>query len=119
MSISLLPDELVKKLLGGQQRITSIAHLIIRDPTGSIEHEFTIGDESAQEEHRDMMQEMSEGDGGHHMSEGGDGMASVTIEPGETKELVWTAPDSDKSLEYACNIPGHYESGMYGNVTVK
>ncbi|MBZ5877840.1 hypothetical protein K9O32_17060, partial [Chromohalobacter salexigens] len=33
MSISLLPDELVKKLLGGQQRITSIAHLIIRDPT--------------------------------------------------------------------------------------
>ncbi|WP_287124728.1 plastocyanin/azurin family copper-binding protein [Chromohalobacter sp.] len=87
--------------------------------TGSIEHEFTIGDESAQEEHRDMMQEMSEGDGGHHMSEGSDGMASVTIEPGETEELVWTVPDSVKNLEYACNIPGHYESGMYGNVTVK
>ena len=53
------------------------------------------------------------------MSEGSDGMASVTIEPGETEELVWTVPDSVKNLEYACNIPGHYESGMYGNVTVK
>ncbi|MBZ5877816.1 hypothetical protein, partial [Chromohalobacter israelensis] len=38
MSISLLPDELVKKLLGGQQRITSIAHLIIRDPTHGHDH---------------------------------------------------------------------------------
>ena len=34
--------------------------------TGSIEHEFVIGDESAQEAHREMMQEMgSHGDGGH------------------------------------------------------
>ena len=35
MSISLLPDELLKKLLGGQQRITPIANLIIRDPTSN------------------------------------------------------------------------------------
>ncbi|MFG6179726.1 hypothetical protein ACGTN6_21075, partial [Halomonas sp. THAF12] len=36
MSISLLPDELLKKLLGGQQRITSMTHLIIRDPTARL-----------------------------------------------------------------------------------
>jgi uncharacterized cupredoxin-like copper-binding protein len=63
--------------------------------------------------------DMSEmhGDGGHNMSGGGHGsnMPSVTIAPGETETLAWTVPENADSLEYACNIPGHYESGMYGN----
>ncbi|MBF7051911.1 copper-binding protein [Halomonas sp. KAO] len=94
--------------------------------TGNLEHEFVIGDAEAQESHREMMQEMggSHGNGGHG-SHGGHGMAegehggsmpSVTIAPGETAELVWTAPRNVDVLEYACNIPGHYESGMFGNI---
>jgi len=91
--------------------------------TGNLEHEFVIGDANAQEEHREMMQAMmggghgDGGHGGHDMAEGehGGGMPSVTIAPGETAELVWTAPESVDSLEYACNIPGHYEAGMSGN----
>ncbi len=40
---------------------------------------------------------------------------SVLLEPGETKELVWRfAAASD--LEFACNVPGHYEAGMRGDV---
>ena len=76
---------------------------------GSLEHEFVIGDKAAQEEHRIMMQDMAEGEHGGQMP-------SITIGAGETKTLVWTAPSNVESLEYACNIPGHYESGMYGDI---
>lgn len=91
--------------------------------TGNIEHEFVIGSKEAHEEHRKMMLEMSNGDG-HNMSNMAHGdnhemanmsMAGVTIAPGETGTLVWSVPDNANELEYACNIPGHYESGMYGN----
>lgn len=90
--------------------------------TGNLEHEFVIGDAAAQEAHRKMMQEMSGGHGdgghgGHDMAEGehGGNMPAVTIAQGETAELVWTAPENVNDLEYACNIPGHYEAGMYGD----
>ena len=58
------------------------------------------------------------GHGGHDMAEGAHGgqMPSITIGGGETKTLVWTASSDVDSLEYACNIPGHYESGMYGDI---
>lgn len=87
--------------------------------TGNIEHEFVIGDAQAQEEHRKMMQEMDGHDhahGHHDMAEGENGgdMPAVTMAPGETVKLVWTAPENLNELEYACNIPGHYESGMSG-----
>ncbi|CDG53836.1 copper-binding protein [Halomonas sp. ATBC28] len=93
--------------------------------TGNLEHEFVIGSKEAQEEHRQMMLDMANGEG-HDMSnmsqgEGHDmanmSMAGVTIAPGETGTLLWSVPDNTNELEYACNIPGHYESGMYGNFT--
>lgn len=84
--------------------------------TGNLEHEFVIGDEQAQEEHRKMMQEM---DGHDHDHGHGDDMPSVTIAPGETATLVWTAPQDMSKLEFACNIPGHYESGMSGELDIK
>lgn len=94
--------------------------------TGNLEHEFVIGDAEAQEAHRKMMLEMSGGHGdgghgGHDMAEGehGGSMPSVTIAPGETAELVWTAPENVDGLEYACNIPGHYEAGMSGNFDIQ
>ena len=94
--------------------------------TGNLEHEFVIGSKEAQEEHRQMMLNMANG-GGHDMSNmsHGDGhdmasmdMAGVTIAPGETGTLLWSVPDNVNELEYACNIPGHYESGMYGNFSL-
>ncbi|WP_417422503.1 cupredoxin domain-containing protein [Halomonas sp.] len=93
--------------------------------TGNLEHEFVIGSKEAQEEHRQMLLNMANG-GGHDMSNmsHGDGhdmasmnMAGITIAPGETGTLLWSVPDNVNELEYACNIPGHYESGMYGNFT--
>ncbi|MCH4562918.1 MULTISPECIES: cupredoxin domain-containing protein [Halomonas] len=96
--------------------------------TGNLEHEFVIGDAQAQEAHRKMMQEMGAaghgGHGDHHghdMAEGEHGgqMPSVTIAPGETTTLVWTAPAEVDSLEFACNLPGHYESGMSGMIDIQ
>ncbi len=42
---------------------------------------------------------------------------SVLLEPGQSAELVWTFPEHAK-LEFACNIPGHYESGMVGEINL-
>jgi uncharacterized cupredoxin-like copper-binding protein len=43
---------------------------------------------------------------------------AVSLEPGEQSKLIWTF-SNDGSFEFACLIPGHYESGMFGNVTVQ
>ena len=40
---------------------------------------------------------------------------SVLLEPGKSGEIVWTFPENAE-LEFACNIPGHYESGMVGKI---
>ena len=38
---------------------------------------------------------------------------SVLLEPGAQAEIIWkfTKP---MDLEFACNVPGHYDSGMAG-----
>ncbi|SHF40275.1 Uncharacterized copper-binding protein, cupredoxin-like subfamily [Modicisalibacter ilicicola DSM 19980] len=93
---------------------------------GQIEHEFVIGAADEQQEHREMMQDMASSDGGHHdmsadhHSTGDNVMPAVTVASGETKTLVWTAPDTaNHDLIYACNIPGHFEGGMHGELNVK
>ncbi|WP_048308201.1 plastocyanin/azurin family copper-binding protein [Halomonas sp. PR-M31] len=93
---------------------------------GQIEHEFVIGAADAQKEHREMMLDMASGDGRHHdmsaghHSAGNNVMPAVTVASGETRTLVWTAPDTaNNDLIYACNIAGHFEGGMHGELKVK
>jgi len=43
---------------------------------------------------------------------------SALIEPGATEELIWNFTKA-MGLEFACNIPGHYQSGMVGKVNVR
>ncbi len=40
---------------------------------------------------------------------------SVLLEPGEKGELIWKF-NTDAKLEAACNIPGHYDSGMIAKI---
>ena len=40
---------------------------------------------------------------------------SVLLEPNQSAELIWKF-NTDSSLEAACNIPGHYESGMVAKI---
>ena len=43
---------------------------------------------------------------------------AVTIEPGQTKQLVWKF-GRDPNFEFSCNIPGHAEQGMRGQITLQ
>lgn len=43
---------------------------------------------------------------------------SVLLEPGASAEIVWTF-STDAELEFACNVPGHYQSGMVGEIEMK
>ena len=40
---------------------------------------------------------------------------SIMLEPKKSGEIIWKF-SQNISLEMACNIPGHYESGMVGNL---
>ena len=40
---------------------------------------------------------------------------SVLLEPGESSEIIWKF-DEKTQIEFACNIPGHYQSGMVGKI---
>ena len=40
---------------------------------------------------------------------------SVLLEPGKTGEVIWKFSQPAK-LEFACNVPGHYEAGMVGEI---
>ena len=40
---------------------------------------------------------------------------SVLLEPNQSAELIWKF-STDINLEAACNVPGHYQSGMVANI---
>ena len=45
----------------------------------------------------------------------GGGKMVVLLEPGQSGEIIWRFPDL-ATLEFACNVPGHYQSGMVGRI---
>jgi uncharacterized cupredoxin-like copper-binding protein len=97
---------------------------------GSLLHEFNIGTPSAHVGHQKEMMQMMEmgmltptGIDPERMKMDHSGMTSgamkhddpnsVLIEPGKARELVWKFA-KPMNLEFACNVPGHYQSGMVG-----
>lgn len=81
---------------------------------GEQPHEFMIADAAEQAEHRKMMSEMAGMDMSQMHHNAGN---SVSTEPGETKELVWTFTKAG-TAEFSCNYPGHAEVGMQGKIAV-
>lgn len=55
------------------------------------------------------------GPGGHSMSHTAPN--TVLVEPGKTGEISWRFNRAG-TIEIACNIPGHYESGMRADLEV-
>lgn len=77
---------------------------------GTVPHEFIIGDAASQRAHAQMMREMP--DMKHE-----DDDSAMTLQPGETKELIWHFNKPVKGgIELACQMPGHYEAGMVSRV---
>ena len=79
---------------------------------GPVDHDFTIGDAKAEAEHRAEMVEMVAKGMTH-----GDEANAIMLKPGESKELIWKFSKAGK-FEFACNVPGHWESGMRGTIDV-
>ena len=40
---------------------------------------------------------------------------SILLEPGAQTEMFWKF-SADTNIEFACNIPGHYDDGMVGKI---
>ncbi len=100
---------------------------------GKLVHEFNIGTPSMHEAHQEEMQmmvehgviqggklnhEMMEMDMGNGQSMKHDDPNSVLLEPGQSEEVVWKFTEKS-NIEFACNVPGHYQAGMYGDVNFK
>lgn len=77
---------------------------------GSIEHEFIIDSAENNAEHKAAMARTP-----HMMPSGKNGLR---LGPGKSGALLWKFSKAG-TFEYACLIPGHYEAGMHGTLTVK
>ena len=83
-------------------------------------HEFLIGTKAEHSEHLKMMREMIEqqkkGGQAHAMPMMDAHESGVSVQPGKTETFVWTFARTP-NLEFACDMPGHYEDGMHGAIT--
>ena len=79
---------------------------VIRN-TDPIDHEFILGDEHVQLVHE-------EGTEAHHAPRPGE----VSVPAGETVVTTYTFPDTPGELIFGCHLPGHYDFGMRGTVTI-
>jgi len=61
--------------------------------------------------------QMGAGSMGHGQMMPHDEPNSVLIEPGKSAALTWTFAQAT-AIEFACNIPGHYQAGMVGTLKV-
>lgn len=75
---------------------------------GELEHEFVIDTMERNVEHKALMAKF---DMEH------DDPNSVRLDTGASGEVIWTFSNAG-IFEFACLIPGHYESGMHGPITV-
>lgn len=75
---------------------------------GELEHEFVIDTLKGNAKHKALMAEM---DMEH------DDPNSVRLDPGKSGDVIWTFAN-EGTFEFACLIPGHYESGMHGPINV-
>jgi uncharacterized cupredoxin-like copper-binding protein len=76
---------------------------------GAIQHEFSIGNAEDQVEHAAMMKSMPNM---KHKDPN-----TVSLASGESTTLSWKFMGKD-TVVFACNIPGHFQSGMKHAMTI-
>lgn len=97
---------------------------------GQVAHEFNLGDAAMHARHQQQMlamqgqmdpSAMEHGAMDHSaMAQGGmqhDEPNMVMVAPGKRAELTWTFSQTTP-IEFACNVPGHYQAGMVGKLTI-
>ena len=76
---------------------------------GTVDHEFVLDQEDKILEHKKVMEKFPE-------MEHADAN-SIRLPAGQSGEIVWKFT-TDGAFKFACLIPGHYEAGMRGDVSV-
>ncbi len=77
---------------------------------GKVLHEIVIGTPQELRAHAEMMKK--------HPGMEHDEPYMVHVDPGRKGDMVWTFNRAG-TFEFACLIPGHFEAGMVGRITVK
>ena len=100
---------------------------------GQLVHEFNIGTPAMHKGHqKEMMMMVEHGvleadkinhdkmkmDMGNGKTMEHNDPNSALLEPGKSQEIVWKFSKAG-TFEFACNVPGHYDAGMVGEVQVK
>jgi uncharacterized cupredoxin-like copper-binding protein len=77
--------------------------------TGETDHEFVMDSPEAILEHKVLMERFPEME---H-----DDPNAIRLQPGARGEIIWTFSKAGE-FAFGCLIPGHYEAGMKGDITV-
>lgn len=77
---------------------------------GQVLHELVIGTADELKKHADLMNKFP---GMEH-----DEPHMAHVKPGKSGEIVWQFTKAGE-FQFACLIPGHFEAGMVGKVSVK
>jgi uncharacterized cupredoxin-like copper-binding protein len=77
--------------------------------SGKVMHEMVLGTMQDLKAHADMMKKQP---GMAH-----DESSMVHVAPGKTQTLVWQFTKAGE-FHYGCLVPGHFEAGMVGKLTV-
>ena len=77
--------------------------------SGKIMHEFVLGTMKELKEHAEMMKK--------HPGMEHDEPYMAHVAPGKTETIAWQFTKAG-SFNFGCLIPGHFEAGMVGKVTV-
>ena len=80
----------------------------VLENTDPIDHEFIVGDERVQLVHE-------EGTEAHHAPRPGE----ISVPAGGTRVTTYTFPLERSSLIFGCHLPGHYDYGMRGTISVR
>ena len=76
---------------------------------GKVKHEMVLGSANELKEHADLMKKFPDME---H-----DDPNQISVAPGKTETLIWRFTRSGE-LSFGCLMPGHFEAGMAGTISV-
>ena len=76
---------------------------------GELDHEFVLDQEDKVIEHKAVMEKFPDME---H-----DDPNAIRLAAGKSGEIIWKFTN-DGTFKIACLVPGHYDAGMHGDVTV-
>jgi uncharacterized cupredoxin-like copper-binding protein len=80
----------------------------VLENTDPIDHEFIVGDERVQQVHE-------EGTEAHHAPRPGE----ISVPAGEIRITTYAFPHEATRMLFGCHLPGHYDYGMRGTISIR